>query len=255
MRIGEAERLHWAVTQRFATALGHHLDRQTAIEIGRRRFEIAELDLLAGEQRIDKRLVLRARERAIDVVGAGACRPRFVVARLEPGDVEIDRLAVHDRREGIEESERGLAGERADRIGERWRGERAGGDDDAVPVRRQGGNFLAADIDERLVRKRRGNGRGKAIAVDGERASRRQLVGIGRAHHQRAKPPHLGVQETDRARRGVVGAERIRANELGELPGLVHGGRAQRPHFVQHHRHAAARDLPGGLGTRQARRR
>ncbi len=26
----------------------------------------------------------------------------------------------------------------------------------------------------------------------------------------------------------------------------------QRPHFVQHDRHATARDLPGGLGPRQA---
>ena len=34
MRIGESERLHRPVPQRLAAALGHHLDRQAAVEIG-----------------------------------------------------------------------------------------------------------------------------------------------------------------------------------------------------------------------------
>ena len=50
----------------------------------------------------------------------------------------------------------------------------------------------------------------------------------------------------------VVRAERIRTNKLGEVGGLVHGGRANRPHFVQHHRDTTACDLPGGFSTRQA---
>ena len=33
MRIGEAARLHRPVPQRLGPALGHHLDRQTAVEI------------------------------------------------------------------------------------------------------------------------------------------------------------------------------------------------------------------------------
>ena len=145
-----------------------------------------------------------------------------------------------------------FAGERADRVGKRRRGERAGGDDDAVPVRRRLEDFLAADVDQRLALDRRGDRGGKALAVDGERSAGRQLVGVGRAHHQRTEPPHLGMQKPDGASFRVVGAERVRTNQLGELSGLVHGGRANRPHFVQHHGHAAARDLPGGLGTGKA---
>ena len=44
---------------------------------------------------------------------------------------------MHDRRDGVEEGERVLAGQLADRLGERGRGERPGGDDDAVPIRRR----------------------------------------------------------------------------------------------------------------------
>ena len=59
MRVGEAERLHRAVTQGFAAALGHHFDRQAAVEIGRRRLEIVKCGLFAGKQRIDEGVVLR----------------------------------------------------------------------------------------------------------------------------------------------------------------------------------------------------
>ena len=118
--------------------------------------------------------------------------------------------------------------------------------------RRRRQNFLAADVDERLGFQRRGDRGGKIFAVDGERPARRQLVGVGRAHDQRAEPAHLVMQEADGACLRVVGAERVRADQLGEFFGLVRGGRAKGPHLVQHHRHAAARDLPCGLGTRKA---
>src|SRR6516225_10528859 len=42
MRVCQPERFHRAVPQRFAPALGHHFDRQTAIEIWRRRFEVVK---------------------------------------------------------------------------------------------------------------------------------------------------------------------------------------------------------------------
>ena len=48
------------------------------------------------------------------------------------------------------------------------------------------GDFLAADVDERLAFERRGDGGGKAVAVDRERAAGRHLIGVGRAHDQRA---------------------------------------------------------------------
>ena len=104
-RIVEPYRFHRPKAQRVATALGHHLDRQAAVEVGRRGFPFLERRLVAGEQRIDEGVVLFARHRAVEIVGAGAGRPRLVVARLEPGDGRVDRLAMDDRRDGIEEGE------------------------------------------------------------------------------------------------------------------------------------------------------
>ncbi len=47
--------------------------------------------------------------------------------------------------------------------------------------------------------------------------------------------PHLGVQQADGIGRSIVGAERVGADEFGELVGLVSLGHAHRAHFVQHH--------------------
>ena len=144
-RIGQAERLHRAVAQRLAAALGHHLDRQAAVEIGRRRFPIVEFGFIAGDQCVDEGVVLFARQRAIDVVGAGAARAGLVVARLEPGLLEVDRFAMHDRRDGVEEGERVFAGQSADAGREVGRGKRAGGDDHAVPFGGRQRHFAALE--------------------------------------------------------------------------------------------------------------
>jgi hypothetical protein len=44
---------------------------------------------------------------------------------------------------------------------------------------------------------------------------------------------------------------RVRADELGKTLRLVRGRHAQRPHFMEHDRYAAFRDLPGRLRTRE----
>ena len=250
MRIGEAERLHRSMAQRFASALGHHFDRQAAVEIRRCGLEIVKRNFVAGVKRVDKGVVLRARQRTIDVIGARAAGAGLVVARLKPRDVEVDRVAVDDRRNGIEERQRVFAGEL--RIVSASAGEVSGpvATDDVVPLRRRLGDFRPVDLDERLGFQRRGDRGGESVAIDGERAAGRQLVEIGRAHHQRVEPAHLGMQKADRAALSVIGAERIGTNQLGKVSGLVHGSRARRAHFVQHNRDAAARELPGGLGTR-----
>ena len=124
---------------------------------------------------------------------------------------------MHDRRDGVEEGERVLAGQRADRGGESGRGERAGGDDDAVPVRPAArATSPRVERDQRMRRQRRRDGGGKAVAVDRQRAAGRHLVGVGRAHDQRAEPAHLRVQQADGVVLPVVGAERVRADQLGE---------------------------------------
>ena len=175
VRIGEPDRLHRPVAQRLAAALGHHLDRQAAVEIGD-LLPVVMLVRLAGEERVDEGVVLRLVHRAVDVVGAGAAGAGLVVARLEPGDVHVDRVEMDDRRDGIEEGERVLAGEGADRLGERRRGEGAGRDDDAVPVRRQAGDLAALDGDQRVRCERLADRGRKSVAVDRQRAAGRHLV-------------------------------------------------------------------------------
>ena len=113
-------------------------------------------------------------------------------------------------------------------------------------------DFFTADFDQRLAFQRRADRRGKSIAVDRERPAGGQLVVIRRAHDERGKPPHLGMEETDGASLRIVGPERVGTNELGKSGRLVYGGRANRPHFMQDHGHAPARDLPGRLGTGKA---
>ena len=120
MGVGQADRLHRPVAQGLAAALGHHLDRQAAVEIGR-ALEFAEFGLLRREQRVDEGVVNVAAHRAVDIGRGVAAGARLVVARLHPGDFHVDRVAVHDRRDGVEEGERPLAGQPADRLGERGR--------------------------------------------------------------------------------------------------------------------------------------
>jgi hypothetical protein len=54
---------------------------------------------------------------------------------------------------------------------------------------------------------RRGDGLGETVPVDGERAPGRQLMCVAHAHDQRAGATHLGVEQTDRIRFSIVGAE------------------------------------------------
>ena len=88
------------------------------------------------------------------------------------------------------------------------------------------------------------HGGGKAVAVDGERAAGRHLVAIAGPHDQRAGKPHLGMQQPDRIGLGVVGAEGVRADQLGKAVALVRLGAANGAHLVQHDRHARLGRLP-----------
>ena len=100
---------------------------------------------------------------------------------------------------------------------------------------------------------RLGDGRGKAVAVDRQRAAGRHLVGVGGAHDQRAQPAHFGMQQADRVVGGVVGAEGIGADQLGEAVGAMRLGHPLGAHLVQHHGNAGIGDLPGGFRAGEAR--
>ena len=241
------------MTQRLAAALGHHLDRQAAVEIGCVGFPLLEIGLFTRNQGVDESIVLLLRQRTIDVVGAGAARAEFVVARLKPGHRHVDRIPVHDRGDRIEERQRVFIGEFADGLGKRRRGEGTGRDDHIAPVRgRQPCDFTALDFDSGMIVQRLGDGGGKPVAIDGESAAGRYLIGVGRAHDQRPKPPHLGMQQPDGIIGSVIGAERIGADEFGERIGAMRLGHPGGAHFVQNYVHASISELPGRLRAGEA---
>ena len=92
----------------------------------------------------------------------------------------------------------------------------------------------------------------KAVAVDRERAAGRHLMGVGAAHDNRAHRPHLAMQDADGVGRGVVGAERVRADELGEAAGVMGGRSAHGAHFVKHDGNAGLGRLPRRLRAGEA---
>ena len=160
---------------------------------------------------------------------------------------------MDDRRDGVEEGERALAGQAGDCRRQRRRGQRSGGDDHAVPRRRrQAGDLAALDGDQRLGLQPGGHRRREALAIDRERAAGGQLVGIAGGHDQRAGAPHLLVQQAYRVGFGVVGAEGVGAHQLRKIFGEVRLGPAHRPHLVQHHRHACGGKLPRGFAAGQS---
>ncbi len=130
---------------------------------------------------------------------------------------------------------------------------RAGGDDGAAPFRRrQGGNFFARDPDTGMLFQHFGDGGGKTVAVHRQGAARRQLVGVGGAHHQRAGAPHFFMQQAHGIVLGIVGTEGIGTDQFRQRIGLMGLGTPEGPHFVQNHFHAALGGLPGSFRTGQA---
>ena len=180
--------------------------------------------------------------------------PDLVVARLSPDDGVVDAVAMNDGRDGVEERERSFAGERADRGAQAWRGQRPRRDNDAAPV----GGRQAVDF----ARERRSTSGlrlsalrdrvGERVAIDGERAAGRQLRPVAGRHDERAGAAHLLMQQPDGVVLPIVGAERVRADELGAAAGLVRVRHARGAHFVQHDGNAGARDLTRGFGARKA---
>ena len=89
------------------------------------------------------------------------------------------------------------------------------------------------------------------FAIDGERSTRRDAIGDGTLDDQRAEAAHLFLEQSV-CRRQLERLQRVRTDQLGHPVRAMHGGRANRSHLVQAHRHTASRELPGSLATGQA---
>ena len=258
VRIGEAERLHRAVAQRLAARA-----RPSPRSAGSRRNRASRLPirgttvLSPASSASTKAVVLLARQRAVDVVGAGAAGAGLVVARLEPGDRHVDRVAMHDRRDRVEEGERVLAGEAA-RSASASAGEVRG------PVATMTLSQSAGGSGDLLApRSRSADARSSAAVTAAEKPSR-----------STASAPPAGTWWASAARMISEPSRRIsscsrptalvsRSSERNELeqtssasPSVLCAAVVRtRPHLVQHDRHAAARRSARPPRSRRARRR
>ena len=102
-----------------------------------------------------------------------------------------------------------------------------------------------------MPRDRVGHAGRKLLAIDGERRAGRHADAVGDAHDERSEAAHLFLEQAD----GVVelvAAERIAADELREMIGLVHGRRPCGAHFVERDGHAHGCRLPGRFRAGQS---
>ncbi len=282
-RIDEADRLHRAEPQRVDPSMRHHFDRQAAFK---KAFlvEIVNGGRLGMDERVVETIVLLVCERTVHIValtvvhttrravavhrlvrrsfsGGGSFkrrrRPNRSQAAIPSRGAKdlgpIDGVSEHDGADRVVKVQVRPTDERLNGGGQGVRGERPRRHNHrlALARRRDRRNFLADDGDEPMVGEGARHLVGEPLAIDRERRAGRHAVRVGGPHDDRAEPPHFFFEEAH----GVielVAAERVAAHELGKPIGFVNSRGAYRPHFVQRHRHALRRRLPGGLGTSEA---
>ena len=191
-------------------------------------------------------------ERAVEVV-VGAIGG-LAVARGPVGDRGVDGFGVDDGADAVVEVEAAGAGEAGDFLGEGAAGERSAGDDPDVgidPGQAEGGDFVAAEVDQRFGGDGAGDLFGEEVAIHGEGVPAGDAGLLGGLEQERIEAAEFLLEEPG----GGVDAlalQRVAADEFGETIGLVRGGGARGTHFVEDAGDTAAGDLPGGFGAGQA---
>ncbi len=251
--IVEPDALHRAIAQRLDTARGHHLDRHAAIEIGRVGFPFLEFGLVAVDQALVEGEILLLGHRTVDVITVLIARRRALVpARLDPALAHVDAIAVHDRRDGIEESEPVLPGGADNAFCQSLRGQRASGDD-RRPFGGQSVHPFAHHGDIGMFFQRALHLGGKDVAVDRHGRTRGDARDFAGPHNDAVEPAHFVMQQSDRVLGIVVRTEAVRTDQFGQTVGLVRWRHlAAAAHFGQPHLEAALRQLPGRLAACEA---
>jgi hypothetical protein len=248
-RIVEPDRLHRPEAQRIDPALGHHLDRHAAFEIGRVGFPFLELGLSPASARRGRRGTAPC-HRAVDVVLGFALVP----ARGHPARRPCRSCRGDDRGDGIEEGQAFCAGR--------------------PPMLPASASAVSGPVAtmvsprtgrRRPVRARFQRGQARQARARPPRKTHRDPppAPIRRApaplrcrHDQRITGAHFVVQQADRVLLVVVGAEAVGADQFGKPIGVMRRAALSRSaHFGQAHAQSAPRQLPGGLAARPGRRR
>ena len=94
-----------------------------------------------------------------------------------------------------------------------------------------------------MLRDALGDDLGEAFPIDRQRPTRRHGGLIGHAHDEGVEQAQFGFEEP-RGPIGQVAAQRVGADQFGQLIGRMRGRIADRTHFVQHHVDAAFGRLP-----------
>ena len=235
------------MAQGLATTLGHHFDWQAAVKIGR-AFPVLELGFFTSNQGIDKGAVLVFIHRTIDIVLARSARPDLIIARLEPADIHIDTVKMHDGCYGVKKGEGIGAGLLLDRFGQSRSCQRTGRNDCLGPVSgRQACHFFTADGNEGMGFNRCGDCIGEPVPIHGQSTSGRHLMFVRAGNDDRIGNAHFLMQDTHGIGLGIIRSEGIGTYQFGQAVGLVCLGAAHRTHLMQNHRHAGIGSLPGSF--------
>ncbi len=144
------------------------------------------------------------------------------------------------------------AGDALERVGERLGGEGAGGEDGEVGMAWfEVKDFFAVDGDVGVLLEAGGDARGEERAVDGEGVACGDGGRVGIGEQVAAGEAHLLLEQPGGGVLGL-GLERVRADELGEVGGLVGLGGAVRAHLVEVDVVAGVGGVEGGFGAGEA---
>ena len=200
---------------------------------------------LGRGQRVPECVVLVFGERAVDVV-----RRALAVARGDIGGVHVNALRGHDGRGRVVKVQEVAAHLAVDRVEQRVRGQRAGRDDH-LPFRDLG--HLAVDhLDVRMGLDFLGHRARKRFAVNRERAACLDAVCVRAGEDQAVQTAQLLFEQAGGIGQ-LVRAQRVRADQLGEVVRVVRRAVLRGLHLMQAHLNAALRELPRSLAAREAR--
>ena len=205
MRVGQAHRFHRPPTQSLRTAFGHDFDGQAAFEIGRVFLEVLKFGFVGLDQGLDESVILILIQRAVDVIRTVATRSFFVITGLHPRLIKIDRVFVNDWSYRIEKGETVFARLVQNCICERGRGEGTRCDNRIAPLfGRQAFDLAIFNRDQRVRVKDGCDRLRKGIAINRQRAARRQFGHVAHAHNQRAGEAHFFMQHANGIARFII---------------------------------------------------
>ena len=242
-RGGEADRLHRPEAQGVLAATGEFLDRQAALE-EQGPFELAQLDRVRLEQPAVEGPVLQFVERAVQVVVAA-----LAVAGSPEQHFVVQTVTRDNRSDRVVEVEMVGTNQLLELTRQRFRGQGPGRDHAVALVgRRQRGQFLAPEFDQRLRFDCCRHSGGESRAVNGQGTAGRHGVAPRGGDDQRVEALHLPLEQS-RGMVRVVAAQRVGAHQFGEVAAGVSRCGALRPHLVQSHGAAPGGELESALAT------